>query len=331
MKILILKYRSQYIQSIMKYEKHHLDQITSIFPDSQIVVIDSIPEEINKHLPDTDILIMSPLDHIQLVDFSKTKQLKWIHQTAAGTVPLVEKLKGTSIILTNSSGVHPIPIAEQIFTFILMLSRQFHRSYRNQIESKKWIQNDIDGNLLELYQSTIGIVGFGRIGKRVAKIAKAFDMRVLTLSSERSPETDPNVDVYFSRNEVESLLKESDFVVDCLPSTTKTDGYFNQHSFEQMKSSAFFINIGRGSTVIEKDLITALKNKVIAGAGLDVFSKEPLDSESELWNLKNVILTPHYAGWTPRYIDRVINIFCDNLKAYIKQDKMPNFVPVNEE
>lgn len=310
----------------MEYADRHLEKIKAVSPDIEIIIIPAVAEEINKYLPTVDVLIMSPLDHIKLIDFSKAKNLKWVHQTAAGTAPLVAKLKNTSIILTNSSGVHPIPIAEQVFTFILMLSRQFHQSFRHQIEDKRWIQDGIDSELRELYQSTIGIVGYGRIGKRVAKLAKAFDMKVVTLSRESSPKSDSIVDTFYQRDEVDKLLQESDYVVNSLPMTSETENYFDELKFSKMKSSGYFINIGRGTTVVEEDLIKVLKDKLIAGAGLDVFATEPLGEESELWKLKNVIMTPHYAGWTPKYIDRVIDIFCDNFKSYISQEEMPNLV-----
>ena len=96
-----------------------------------------------------------------------------------------------------------------------------------------------------------------------------------------------------------------------------------------MKPSAYFINIGRGKTVVEEDLINALKDKIIAGAGLDVFAQEPLSTSSQLWHMKNVIITPHYAGWTSSYIDKVVNIFCTNLKAFLYQELMPNLVDKN--
>lgn len=315
----------------MEYSKEHVESIKQhVSKDADVLVIDPTEENIKNHLPSADVLIMSPLDHINLIDFSKAKNLKWVHQTAAGTAPLIQKLIGTNIILTNSSGVHPIPIAEQVFTYILMFARQFHLSFRRQVEERQWIQDDIDGGLRELNQSNLGIVGFGKIGKRVAHLAKSFGMSVFTLQSNNHPNSDENVDIYFPRDGVNEMLEKSDFVVNCLPATAQTDNYFNKDRFAVMKNSAYFINIGRGSTVNEQELIMALKEGKIAGAGLDVFSSEPLPDSSELWQLKNVILTPHYAGWTPRYIDRVIDIFCENLQAYLNHKSMPNYIDLEK-
>lgn len=312
----------------MEYTKEHISLIQSAFGtnDIQINVIDSETTQIEKYLPVADVLIMSPLDHLDLVDFSIAKKLKWVHQTAAGASGLSEKLRNSDIILTNSSGVHPIPIAEQIFTFILMLSRQFFQSFRNQIEKKSWVQEGIAANLRELDGSTIGIVGYGRIGKRVAKLAKGFGMKVIALTRDSSLLSDELVDTYYQRSEVNKLLKEADYVVNCLPMTEQTESYFDREKFSLMKSSAYFINIGRGATVVEEDLIAALKEGIIAGAGLDVFSQEPLPDNSELWDLRNVIITPHYAGWTPKYIDRVVDIFIQNMTAFIKGENLPNLV-----
>jgi phosphoglycerate dehydrogenase-like enzyme len=127
-------------------------------------------------------------------------------------------------------------------------------------------------------------------------------------------------------DELPNLLKEADFVVNALPGTVHTKGIFDLKLFKKFKETSYFINIGRGTSVVEKDLVEALEERIIAGAGLDVFEVEPLPEISPLWKLENVIITPHYSGWTPKYTERVINIFCENLKSYLKGGKMPNLV-----
>lgn len=309
----------------MQFQDAHIQAIKKIAPDASINVIEDKKEILDMHLGNCEILIYSFFDYPDLVDFTKAKNLKWVHTTSAGASDIANVLKNTDIILTNSSGVHPIPIAEHVFTFLLMFARQIYKSYRMQIEDKKWFQ---DYNLLaieELYGKTIGIVGFGRIGKRIAKVSKGFDMHVLALL-HNSGAHDPNVDMEYLPEQLNKLLNQSDFVINCLPLTNETKNFFTMDKFKQMKSSAYFINIGRGKTVDENDLINALKQNIIAGAGLDVFAEEPLSEQSELWNLKNIIITPHYAGLTPRYIDRVVEIFCTNLQSYLQKKPMPNLV-----
>ena len=310
----------------MQFKKEHIEQIKTIVPDAQIHIIEGQKTVIDTYLPKADILIFSPLDHTHLINFSKAKKLRWVHLTAAGASVIAEKLKQTDILLTNSSGIHPIPIAEHVFSFMLMFSRSFTTSYKTQLTERKWDQENIASHITELYQSTIGIVGLGRIGKRVAKIAKAFDMHVIALSHNKIASQDSNVDEFYPQNKLNMLLHASDFVINCLPLTKETAHFFTKTSFQQMKKTAYFINIGRGKTVNEHDLIDILKQKRIAGAGLDVFEEIPLSAKSELWKLDNVIITPYYAGWTPKYIDRMIEIFCLNLKNYINDHPMPTLV-----
>ena len=177
--------------------------------------------------------------------------------------------------------------------------------------------------MFELNGKTLGIVGYGRIGAQIARLGKGFGMRVAALAHTKKIE-DKNVDISYRM--VDLLLNKSDFVVNALPLTDETQGYFDTSKFKQMKPTAYFVNIGRGKTVIESDLIKALKNKTIAGAGLDVFEEEPTPDSNPLWKLPNVIMTPHISGWTPEYTNRVVNIFCENLKAYLKKRSMPNLV-----
>ena len=310
----------------MRYKQSHVEQIKEIIPQSQIDIIEANKKTIKRYLPKADILIYSSFENPNLIDFKNAQNLKWVHVTSAGTSEIESHLKNTDILLTSSSGVHPVPIAEQIFTYILMFARCMNKSYRTQIKEKKWTQDNLSPYLTELFRSTIGIIGYGRIGKRVAKIAKAFGMNVIALEHINSLGKDTNVDNFYQNKDLNNLLQKSDFVINCLPLTAETTHFFKLATFKQMKPTSYFINIGRGKTVDENDLIIALKKGIIAGAGLDVFDIEPLPENSELWKLENVIITPHYAGWTPSYIDRVITIFCSNLKAYLSDMPMLTLV-----
>lgn len=310
MKILLIQSTDKDLQSMMKISKANVLAIKKILPSAKIKIAKDTKENIIQDIQRAEILVGA---NLQNIDLTSVNRLKWFHVTSAGVDNLSQSLLNSDIIVTNSSGVHPIPISEHVMAFILMFTRQIHKSFRIQVIEKKWKRNNIYKAVSEVYQKTIGIVGFGRIGKQIAQVSKVFKMNVL-------------VNSLHSHSDINDLLKKSDYVINCLPYTKDTHHFFDFNKFKKMKKSSYFINIGRGKTVNEKELITALKKDIIAGAGLDVFEEEPLLSDSPLWQLDNVILTPHYAGWTPYYMDRVISIFCENLKAYLSGKRMPNLV-----
>jgi D-2-hydroxyacid dehydrogenase (NADP+) len=309
----------------MGYKDRHIESIRSLVPGAKISVVHPAGPGLEKYLIDAEILVFSPLNHAKLVDFARMPKLKWAHITSAGVGDIAERLKNSSVLLTNSSGVHPISITEHVFGLMLMLSRRLHVAHETQVKEGRWKQEDIATELVELHGSTIGIVGFGKIGQQVAHTAKGFGMQVHALI-HTTPSSNPNVDVFYDHSTLPELLRSSDFVVNCLPLTSKTKNFFNEDSFEFMKSSAYFINIGRGQTVQESALVKAIESRRIKGAGLDVFDEEPLPETSPLWQLENTILTPHIAGWSPKYIDRVIHIFTANLTAYQNNRPMPTLV-----
>lgn len=300
----------------------HLKMIKQVLPGAKIKVIEDSPESINKNIRDAEIAIASAVGGINL---NIAPGLKWLHVTSAGVNRLSEEIIKSDLFITNSSGVHPVPIAEHVFCFMLMFARALNVSYKNQLINKRWMR---DFNILpvfELYGKTLLIAGLGRIGRRIAEIGKAFGMRVIGVV--RNPNRKEQfTDLLLGGEDLDKGLKEADFVVNALPATYETHKLFNLSKFKKMKSSAYFINIGRGLSVNEEDLVKALKSQMIAGAGLDVTYEEPLPANSKLWELPNVIITPHYSGWTPYYMDRVIEIFVENLKAFIQKKPMPNLI-----
>ena len=321
MKILIIQNKEELLNPMLLLNEKHIQQIKQQFPNVEVTVADDIKEQVDSKIEDAEIILTSRLHNM---DFQKAKNLKWIHVTAAGIDRTPEDILKSDILLTNSSGVHSIPITEHVFAFMLMFERKIHISFRNQL-AQKWIRDYKIQNVSELHGKTIGIIGLGRIGRKIAELSKAFDMKVLV--TVRNPrEKEDNIDELYTSKELDKVLRNSDYVVICLPLTKETYHLFDYEKFNKMKKSAYFINIGRGKIVNESDLIRVLKESVIAGAGLDVFEEEPLPIDSELWNLENVIITPHYSGWTPYYMDRVIDIFCENLKAHLENKKMPNLI-----
>lgn len=302
---------------MLKVTDKHIRQIKDVKENLKVVLRTSPSDSLlKKELVDTDILLSGS----EIPKIASKSNVKWIHVSSAGVDKLSEELKKSSIVITNSSGVHPIPISEHVLGFMLMFARQLNKAYKSQID-RKW-NREMTG-VFELRGKTVGIIGMGRIGSQIGRLTKAIGMKVFTVAREVHKK-EKFVDKLYVYKDIDAVLKEADFVVNALPSTTETFHLFKADKFNKMKRSAYFINIGRGKTVNENDLIDALKNRKIAGAGLDVFELEPLPAKSLLWKLENVIITPHVSGLTPYYMDRVIDIFSMNLKAYLSKKPLPN-------
>ncbi len=299
----------------------HLTKIKQIDPKCQIKVVAQGSEEAKNALLQSEIVIGQAGDIKKLTD---VPQLKWFHITSAGANALSPEILNSDIFITNSSGVHPIPISEHVLGLMLMLARGLQKAVRVQIEQKTWVR---DVNLYqpgELAGKNLLVVGMGRIGERVAFLGQAFEMNVVGIV--RNPANHQSKITLKPTKELINELKSADYVVNCLPSTVETIGLFDKKLLSKFKKGSFFINIGRGDTVVEKELITTIKSGHIKGAGLDVFEKEPLPDSSPLWKMDNVIITPHYSGANPYYFDRVIKIFCDNLQTFIDKKTLPNLV-----
>ncbi len=257
-------------------------------------------------------------------DISHFPQLKWLHLTSAGANALGKEIINSDIVVTNSSGVHPIPISEHVLGLMLMLSRGLQKAVKVQITQQKWVRDINYYQPSELAGKQLLVVGMGRIGERVARLGEAFEMQVTGVV--RDPSRHQTSFRLASEKDLAAELKKSDYVVNCLPSTPETVGLFDKKMLSKFKKRSFFINIGRGDTMDEKELILALISGQIAGAGLDVFEKEPLPSSSPLWKMENVIITPHYSGANPHYFERMMEIFLTNFKAYIEKHPLPNQV-----
>ncbi|MFC4802772.1 D-2-hydroxyacid dehydrogenase [Neobacillus sp. GCM10023253] len=302
-------------------EQNLFDQIKMVVPDWELIA--SKEKNIwQEHAKDAEIIAgwKKGLDEYCLAPDSK---LKWLQSWSAGvnTLPL-EKLEAHNILLTGASGVHAYPISETIFALMLGLTRKIHTYVQNQ-QAKTWHHANMK---LEIHGKTIGIIGVGTIGKETAKIAKAFGMKVLGVRHSGQPAE--FVDEMYTTDQLDALLPQCDYVVVTLPLTKETRRMFGAEQFKLMKPEAFFINIGRGEIVVEEEIVKALQEGEIAGAGLDVFEKEPLSQDSPLWELENVIITPHTSGSTEHYNDRVVeNILIPNLKSYLSgEDPSINLV-----
>lgn len=297
-------------------EESEITAIRELAPDHE-VIISTDPEEIEVSLQDLEIAFGNFPRNL----LARADSLRWYQQWSAGADWLMQhpEIAARDFTLTNTSGVHAIPIAEHVLAFMLAFARGFPEAARNQ-RAAQWPVRPPE--VFELAGKTMLLVGVGRIGEQTGKAARALGMRVTGVRRSSSQVPD-GVDEVGS---LEELLPGADFVVLTVPLTAATRNMFAQPQFEAMKESAYLINIGRGGTVDETALVTALQDGVIRGAGLDVFAEEPLPAGSPLWGMDNVIVTSHYSGDTPLYARRSFEIFIDNLERFQAGRELRNVV-----
>lgn len=256
-----------------------------------------------------------------LVD--RADSLRWVQLSAAGAEHALETYPQT-VALTTASGVHAVPITEHVLGMMLSFARGLHRAVRAQVRGV-WEPQPAD-RIGELRDACLVVVGLGAIGAELAGRARALGMRVLGVRRRADLGTPEGVERVVSHEDLADLLPQADYVVLTIPYTRRTAGMFGAAELGRMKPTACLINIGRGRTVREADLVQALREGRLGGAGLDVFEEEPLPPESPLWSLENVILTAHYSGVTPRYGERLWAIFLDNLDRYLGGRPLTNHV-----
>ncbi len=228
--------------------------------------------------------------------------------------------KGTSPLRTGV--VHGTQVAELAWAFTLALFKQIPAFSRSQ-SAREWERETHRPK--DLCGSTVGIVGFGGIGRQFAKRALAFEMRVLAVDVQPSSKPE-NIEALWGINRLDDLLKEADVVFLACPHTPETDKLIDARALRLMKKSAFLVNTARGGIVDEAALVAALREREISGAGLDVFEEEPLPESSPLWEMENVMLTPHVAGGSVHRPGRVIDLFCENLSRYLAGSSLLNEV-----
>ncbi|MFN7517582.1 MAG: D-2-hydroxyacid dehydrogenase [Dolichospermum sp.] len=301
-----------------------------------------IAHEIEPHLPENTILVrvdsegnidsdatdaevyfswfyLKPTTLHRVLDAGPS--LRWHHAPNAGVNHiLTPKYLQRDLILTNGAGVHGIPIAEFVITYLLAYCKQLPSLY--QLHNEHNWQRDLP--IQELFDKTLLIIGAGGIGQEIAVRAQAFGMRIF--GSCRHPEPLPNFDKVVGANEWKQLLPESEFVVIAAPLTLETKGMIDMETLGLFRPDSYLINIARGAIVDESALTTALEKGWIAGAALDTVFTEPLPAESPLWTLPNVFITPHCSGNSPRVKERTIALFLENLTRYRQGQQLRNVV-----
>lgn len=253
------------------------------------------------------------------------RQLKWVQAPSIGLERYVfPELVDHPCTLTNVRGIFSDHIANHVFAFILSFARDMHRHLRNQ-EQAFWGGGGDNHPVIHLGDQTLGIVGLGGIGAEVARRAVAFQMKVVAMDPNPKGKAE-NVQQVYGPENFRDLLGQSDFVVICAPETPSTVGLFDGAAFAAMKRSAILINIGRGKIVRLDALASALREGLIAGAGLDVFEVEPLPKDHPLWRMENVIITPHMAGAGPYVTDRRMEIVVENIRRFASRKPLLNIV-----
>jgi D-2-hydroxyacid dehydrogenase (NADP+) len=269
-------------------------------------------ETLEKRIGEADVLVISGLWQHRLLE--RATKLRFIQSIGAGTDQFShDELANQGIRLASARGVNYRAVAEHAMALILALSRRLPEARDNQARQVwRGMIGDLATREDELDAKTLLVVGLGQIGGRLAQLAKAFDMRVIGL--RRDPAKGGGAaDTVHSIGELRFFLPEADFVALTCPLTKETENLLDAAALAKMKSSAYLVNVARGRIVDEAALIEALAARRIAGAGIDVTVEEPLAPNSPLWQMEQVLLTPHTAGETRRYEDNVIEILRDNL------------------
>jgi phosphoglycerate dehydrogenase-like enzyme len=282
------------------------------FPQLTINVVGH-HSDVDPYIADVDILLcFSPpmADHV----VRDAPKLKWIQALGTGVDNIVDLPSlGKEVLVTNVRGIHGAPVSEATIAFMLSLARDMPRSVRAQEQSKweRWPSALLAGK-------TVGILGVGLIAEYLAPICKTFGMTVVGISG--SPRETRHFDRMAHRNDLTKVVGDLDFLVVLTPLSAETRNIVGEKVFAAMKPTAYLVNVARGGVVDEPALIAALEAGKIAGAGLDVFSQEPLPSDNPLWKTKNLTIFSHLGGYSQGYEDRAMTTIVGNMSKFLAGD-----------
>lgn len=279
-------------------------------------------EEYREKVKEAEVIIGEPT----VEEIKEAPNLKWIQMTWAGTEFYTKDENfPKDVVLTNMSGAFGETISEYVIGVILSLYRNFPAYYRNQSE-KIW--RDV-GSEKTLFGKKVLILGAGDIGTCIARRLRPFGCRNIGVR-RTVREYESCFDEMYTLSEAEECLKEADIVVGCLPDTKETTGFLNRERLLKMKQDALLVNVGRGSLIVTKDLVEVLEMGHLYGVALDVVKPEPLPKKSKLWDMENVIITPHISGigfgHDVRTEDKIYDIISENIRRYIGGDELLNVV-----
>ncbi|HWH24587.1 MAG TPA: D-2-hydroxyacid dehydrogenase [Candidatus Limnocylindria bacterium] len=306
-----------------RYREQHLERVAAAAPGSRLVSV-SLEGLADSDLSDVEVLLRGPLP-MGIFDrlLARCPRLMWVHSATAGVERvLTPTALERGLAITNARGVFSDPIAEYVMMMVLAVSRRLPQLLELQRE-RTWQPLEAT----EMRELTVGVVGLGSIGRRVAELALGFGCRVV--ATRRSAAAEPDLDERIETLPAEGLpqlVAESDFIVLALPLTADTEDTFDAELLAQAKPGAWLINVARGALVDERALVRALREGPLGGAVLDAFRQEPLPADSTLYDVPNLIITPHTAWSSRRVLDRSIALFCDNLERFRRGEPLENLV-----
>ena len=293
-------------------QQRYKQMLLERFPQFTINVVGH-HSEVDPYIADIDILLcFSPpmADHV----VRDGKKLKWIQALGTGVDNIVDLPSlGPEVVVTNIRGIHGAPVSEATLAYMLSLARDMPRSVHAQDRSEwdRWPAQLLAGK-------TVGILGVGLIAEYLAPICKALGMTTIGITG--SPRPTPGFDRMVKRDDLAAVAPEFDFLVALIPMSEETRNIVGEKLFAAMKPTAYLVNVARGGVVDEPALIKALETGQIAGAGLDVFSEEPLPANSPLWKTKNLTIFPHLGGYSEGYEDRAMPTIERNMRCFLDND-----------
>lgn len=268
---------------------------------------------LKEHAPAADVILNGFHDGAKLrAILPLATQLKWVHALSAGVEKVLSpELIDSPVPLTNGRGVFGPALAEFAIAAMLFFAKDLRRLIRQQ-EGSRWEQFDVSF----LRAQTLGIVGYGGIGRETARLAHALGMKVMAVRRRAPNQEDPLLERSFAREQLTEMLSLSDYVLAAAPLTPETQGMIGGNEFHFMKNTAVFINVGRGAVVVEEALISALRQSIIRGAALDVYETEPLPAGHPFWRMENVLLSPHCADHTTGWMALAVDQFIENFERF---------------
>ncbi|MCH2201220.1 MAG: D-2-hydroxyacid dehydrogenase [Fuerstiella sp.] len=297
------------------FKDEHLAMLIDAAGDHTVVL--PAEQDLVSEMADAEVFIGYHTPEI----FTPAPKLKWIQTAAAGLdMMLTPEVIKRGLIVTNASGLHAAPVVETAWALTLAVSRHLKTFHQDQNEHQwnPFIPDDLDGR-------TVGIVGLGGIGRRYARVAAAFGMRVIAVDRHSPPKPD-EVESLQGLDKLNDLVAAADVLLVSCPATAETQGLIGPEQIGLLKPTAILINIARGGIVDEPALIECLTEGRIMGAGLDVTAVEPLPEDDPLWETPRLIITPHIAGWSGDRSKRLVEFFCDNLHRYRSGEPLRNLV-----
>jgi phosphoglycerate dehydrogenase-like enzyme len=294
-----------------RYAADHTGNIRNLTPEQNAEWLDLLGR--------ADILFDFDYTHrADLPDLAPN--VRWIQATSAGIGQFVKRnhydQRMPETVFTTASGVHARPLAEFCIMSMMIHNKGLKRMIKDQ-QNHHWGRyagTDLDGR-------TLALVGLGRIGSEVARLSRGLGMRVIGTDLRPNPDA---VDRYYDLKNLNAMLAEADVVILTVPHTPETEKMIGAEQFKSMRKGVYFINISRGQVVDEPALIEALKSGHLSGAALDVFFEEPLPADNPLWDMENVLVSPHSASTSDRENERITDLFCDNLRRYLNNEPLRN-------